>query len=156
MRALGSRHPTAVELMFLQVLWDLGPSTVRQIHTQAAQSRRMFYPSTGTMLYVMLKKGLVTRDDSATPHIYRAAITRDEVAKALVKDLIEKVYNGSATSLVLDALASSKPSLAQIDEARKLLDAIEANLWRSSQLVNDGAGGVACANMDPLCQQLSS
>jgi predicted transcriptional regulator len=77
------------------------------------------------MLAVMLAKGLVKRDEEATPHIYRAAITRDRAAKKFLSELIEKVYDGSAMSLVLQALASGKASQTEIDEARKLLDEME-------------------------------
>jgi predicted transcriptional regulator len=79
------------------------------------------------MLSVMLSKGLVKRDEEATPHVYRAAMTRERVAKKFLGELIEKVYNGSAMSLVLQALASGKASQQEIDEARKLLDEMEGN-----------------------------
>jgi predicted transcriptional regulator len=77
------------------------------------------------MLSVMLTKGLVKRDDQATPHIYKASITRDRAAKKFLSELIEKVYDGSAMSLVLQALAGGKASKEEIEEARKLLDEME-------------------------------
>jgi predicted transcriptional regulator len=73
----------------------------------------------------MLTKGLVKRDEKARPHIYRAALTRDRAAKRFLSELIEKVYDGSAMSLVLQALAGSTASQAEIDEVRKLLDEME-------------------------------
>lgn len=125
MRELGSAQPTAVELEILRILWELGPSPVREIHSRLAEAKGTNYSTTVKMLAVMLGKGLVRRDDKARPHIYRAAMTRDRAAKSFLRDLIDKVYDGSTMSLVLQALAGGKASRAEIDEARKLLDKLE-------------------------------
>ncbi|HEY2249782.1 MAG TPA: BlaI/MecI/CopY family transcriptional regulator [Planctomycetaceae bacterium] len=125
MRELGSSQPTAVELEILRILWELGPSPVREIHARLNAAKGTNYSTTVKMLAVMLTKGLVKRDEQATPHIYRAAITRDRAAKKFLSELVEKVYNGSAMSLVLQALAGGKASQAEIDEARRLLDEME-------------------------------
>jgi predicted transcriptional regulator len=125
MRELGSSQPTAVELEILRILWELGASPVRDIHARLNAVKGTNYSTTVKMLSVMLTKGLVKRDEDATPHIYRAAITRDRAAKKFLGELIEKVYDGSAMSLVLQALASGKASQEEIDEARKLLDQME-------------------------------
>ena len=125
MRELGSSQPTAVELEILRILWDLGPSPVRDIHTRLAEVKGTNYSTTVKMLSVMLTKGLVKRDEDATPHIWRAAMTRDRAAKKFLTELIEKVYDGSAMSLVLQALSSGKASKTEIDEARRLLDQME-------------------------------
>ena len=122
MRELGSSQPTAVELEILRVLWDMGPSPVRAIHARLAKSKGTNYSTTVKMLSVMLTKGLVKRDEEATPHVYRAAMTRDRTARRFLRELIEKVYDGSAMSLVLQALATGKASQKEIDETRKLLD----------------------------------
>jgi len=125
MRELGSSQPTAVELEILRILWDLGPSPVREVHARLSQAKGTNYSTSVKMLSVMLTKGLVKRDDQATPHIYKAAITRDRAAKKFLSELIEKVYDGSAMSLVLQALAGGKASKEEIEEARKLLDEME-------------------------------
>jgi BlaI family transcriptional regulator, penicillinase repressor len=125
MRELGSPQPTAVELEILRILWELGPSGVREIHARLAEAKGTTYSTTVKMLSVMLAKGLVKRDEQATPHIYRAAMTRDRAAKKFLSELIEKVYDGLAMSLVLQALAGGKASQQEIDEARKLLDEME-------------------------------
>ena len=125
MRELGSSQPTAVELEILRILWELGPSPVRNVHARLAEAKGTNYSTTVKMLSVMLVKGLVKRDDQATPHVYRAALTRERAAKKFLTELIEKVYDGSAMSLVLQALAGGKASQAEIDEARKLLDEME-------------------------------
>ena len=122
MRELGSSQPTAVELEILRILWDMGPSPVRAIHARLAKSKGTNYSTTVKMLSVMLTKGLVKRDEEATPHVYRAAMTRDRTARRFLRELIEKVYDGSAMSLVLQALATGKASQKEIDETRKLLD----------------------------------
>ncbi len=126
MRELGSSQPTAVELEILRILWELGPSPVRDIHTKLSEAKDTNYSTTVKMLAVMLKKGLVKRDEDATPHIWRAAVTREKAAKKFLTELIEKVYDGSAMSLVLQALSSGKASQEEIDEARRLLDQMEA------------------------------
>jgi BlaI family transcriptional regulator, penicillinase repressor len=126
MRELGSSQPTAVELEILRILWDLGPCTVRQVHQRLSEDKETNYSTTVKMLAVMLGKGLVKRDDSVRPLVYRAAMSRDRAAKSFLSDLIDKVYNGSAMSLVLQALSSGKASKEEIDEARKLLDDLES------------------------------
>jgi predicted transcriptional regulator len=77
------------------------------------------------MLSVMLEKGLVRRDENAAPHIYRAAVTRDSAAKRMVKDLVEKVYDGAAMSLVLHALKSARATPEELAEVRRILDEME-------------------------------
>ena len=125
MRELGSSQPTAVELEILRILWELGPSPVRDVHTRLNEAKGTNYSTTVKMLSVMLIKGLVKRDEKATPLVYRAAMTRERAAKKFLTELIEKVYDGSAMSLVLQALATGKASQDEIEEARKLLDEME-------------------------------
>ena len=125
MREMGSSQPTAVELEILRILWQLEPCPVREIHARLNDAKGTNYSTTVKMLSVMLTKGLVRRDENATPHIYRAAMTRQRAAKQFLGELIEKVYDGSAMSLVLQALASGKASQQEIQEARKLLDEME-------------------------------
>jgi BlaI family transcriptional regulator, penicillinase repressor len=125
MRELGSTQPTAVELEILRILWGLGPSPVRELHRRLAEAKGTNYSTTVKMLAVMLSKGLVKRDEEASPHIYRAAITRERAAKKFLSELIEKVYEGSAMSLVLQALAGGRASKGELEEARRLLDEME-------------------------------
>ena len=125
MRELGSSQPTAVELEILRILWDLEPCPVREIHTKLSESKDTNYSTTVKMLSVMMQKGLVKRDENASPHLYRSAITKQKAAKKFLSELIEKVYDGSAMSLVLQALAGGKASQKEIDEARRLLDEME-------------------------------
>jgi len=125
MRELGSSQPTAVELEILRILWEIEPCPVRDIHARLSEAKGTNYSTTVKMLSVMLNKGLVTRNEKATPHLYRAAITRNKAAKKFLGELVEKIYDGSVMSLVLQALSSGKVSKNEIDEVRKLLDEME-------------------------------
>jgi BlaI family penicillinase repressor len=120
-----SSQPTEVEMQILRILWSLGPSPVREIHRRLKMAKGTSYSTTVKMLAIMLEKGLVTRDEEAQPHIYKAALTRDAAGKRLVRDLIDKVYNGSAHSLVLQALATQRATREERDEIRRLLDRME-------------------------------
>lgn len=118
-------QPTEVELQMLRILWDLGPSPVREIHARLNAVKGTNYSTTVKMLSVMLEKGLVKRDEKLSPHIYRSAITREATGKRMLSDLIEKVYDGAAMSLVLQALASTAATQDELDEVRQLLDQME-------------------------------
>ena len=120
-----SAQPTEVEMQILRILWDRGPSPVREIHRPLQAAKGTSYSTTVKMLAVMLDKGLVARDEEAQPHIYKAALTRDCAGKRLVSDLIDKVYNGSAHSLVLQALSTKRATQQERDEIRRLLDKLE-------------------------------
>ncbi len=118
-------QPTEVELQILRVLWELGPSPVREIHKRLQVEKVTNYSTTVKMLSIMLEKGLLTRDEIATPHIYRPVLTRKSAGKRMLCDLIEKVYDGSAMSLVLQALSSTKATKDELDDVRRLLDQLE-------------------------------
>lgn len=120
-----STHPTEVEMQILRILWDLGPSPVREIHKRLEADKGTNYSTTVKMLAVMLQKKLVRRDEKAQPYVYRAALTRQKAGKRLMDDLIEKVYEGSAMSLVLQALSSGEATKEELDEVRRLLDQME-------------------------------
>ena len=116
---------TEVELQILRILWELGPSPVRDIHARLTAAKGTNYSTTVKMLSVMLEKGLVKRDEATSPHIYRPTQSREKTGKQMVCDLVEKVYDGAAMSLVLQALASGTASKEEIAEARRLLDQME-------------------------------
>ena len=120
-----SEQPTEVELQILNALWELGPSTVRQIHNRLSEHKETNYSTTVKMLSVMLEKNLVRRDDSVRPQIFKAAVTRQHAQKKMLKGLIHKVYEGSAKSLVMQALSTQKASPDDLAEIRRLLDKLE-------------------------------
>ena len=114
-----TRKPTDAELAILRVLWNRGPSTVRQV--AAAMDREGGYTTVLKLLQIMTEKGLVIRDESARTHIYRAAYTEDQTQRQLVMDLVDRAFDGSAAKLVLQALASKASTAEELDEIRKLL-----------------------------------
>lgn len=118
-------QPTEVELQILRILWELGPSPVREVHKRLEAVKGTNYSTTVKMLSVMLEKGLVKRDEAASPHIYRTSATREKTSKRMLTDLVDKVYAGSTMSLVLQALSSTKATREELDEVRKLLDQME-------------------------------
>lgn len=121
----GSSQPTQVELQILRILWERGPSPVREIHQRLQADKGTSYSTTVKMLSVMLRKKLVTRDENAQPHVYRPALSREKAGQRMLAELVEKVYEGSAMSLVLQALSSSKPTKEELDEVRRLLNQME-------------------------------
>ena len=120
-----SLQPTEVEMQILRILWELGPSGVREIHKRLDAAKGTGYSTTVKMLAVMLQKGLVRRDEDAQPHVYRPALTRARTGKRLLDDLVEKVYDGSTMALVLQALSSGKATKKELDEVRRVLDKME-------------------------------
>ena len=118
-------QPTEVELQILRILWELGPSPVREIHARLSAAKGTNYSTTVKMLSVMLDKALVRRDEDASPHIYRAAVTRQSAGKRLIQDLVEKVYDGMAMSLVLQAMQGARATADELAEVKRLLDHME-------------------------------
>jgi predicted transcriptional regulator len=112
-------------MQILRILWDLGPSPVREIHRRLQAAKDTNYSTTVKMLAIMLQKGLLKRDEKAQPHVYRSALTRAKTGKRLLDDLVEKVYDGSTMALVLQALSSSKATPEELDEVRRILDEME-------------------------------
>ena len=113
------RKPTDAELAILRVLWTRGPSTVRQV--AEAMDREAGYTTLLKLLQIMTEKRLVVRDESARTHIYQAAYTQEQTERQLVTDLLDRVFDGSAAKLVLQALASNKASPEELDEIKKLI-----------------------------------
>lgn len=120
-----SSQPTEVELLILRILWKQGPSTARQIHNRLAEARDTNYSTTVKMLSVMLNKQLIKRDETVRPQIIQPADSQARTQQRMLKDLIQRAYDGSAGSLVLQALASQKASREELAEIRRLLSELE-------------------------------
>ena len=116
-------RPTDAELQILRVLWERGPSTVRQVHE--AQQRRTSYTTILKLLQIMTEKGLVNRDESQRSHVYHAKARREQTQRQLVNDLLERAFGGAADQLVVQALSARNVSAAEIAEIRKLIDRLE-------------------------------
>jgi predicted transcriptional regulator len=115
-------RPTDAELAILRVLWDRGPSTVRQVHEAQAESRDTGYTTTLKLMQIMAEKRLVTRDESARTHVYAARAPQDETQRQLVSDLMERAFGGSAAALVLQALSAQPASPDELREIQRLID----------------------------------
>ena len=124
-------RPTDAELEILSVLWDRGPSTVREIHAVIMERRPAQYTTALKQLQIMADKGLVRRDAKQRAHIYEAAVPREQTQQQLAGDLIDGPSGGSATSLLLGALSSRKASADELAEIRRILDEQEAALQES-------------------------
>lgn len=119
---LRTPRPTDAELEILRVLWERGPSTVRQVHESLAAARDTGYTTTLKLMQIMADKGLVTRDESSRTHVYTARASQESTQRQLVNDLVQRAFGGSAAELVLRALASHKTSDEELDEIRRLID----------------------------------
>lgn len=125
MRDLGSTQPTAAELEILRIVWAIEPCTVGDVHARLVAEKGTNYSTTMKMLSLMLGKGLLVRDERASPHRYRARLTRNKARRSMLGELIDKVYEGSAMGVALQALSHSRATPEEIVEARALLDRLE-------------------------------
>jgi predicted transcriptional regulator len=115
-------RPTDRELTILRILWDNGPSTVRQVNEAMNQDKNTGYTTTLKLMQIMTEKGLLLRDNSQFKHIYRPALTEEKAQKQLVGDLLEKAFSGSAEKLVMRALSAKKVSAKELASIKKMLD----------------------------------
>ena len=118
-------RPTQGELEILAVLWQRGPSTVREIHEDLGASRTVGYTTVLKLLQIMSEKGLVRRDVTRRAHVYAAERPREQTQRQLVGELLERAFGGSAAQLVMHALSARKASRNEIARIRELLDELE-------------------------------
>lgn len=118
-------QPTDGELEILRVLWDHGPSTVREIHEILTQEKDTGYTTTLKTLQRMTEKGLVRRDESQRSHVYQAACRAEETQKQLVRNLLRLAFGGSREKLVIQALSDRRATPEELAEIRRLLDELE-------------------------------
>ena len=118
-------RPTDAELAILRILWERGPSTVRQVHEQLARDRQAAYTTALKLLQIMTEKGLVERDERERTHIYRAKLSEDQTQRQLVRDLLDRAFGGSASKLVMQALATRRASADELREIRKVIDGVK-------------------------------
>ena len=116
--------PTEAELAILQIVWNRGPSTVREVHT-ALRSRRTGYTTTLKQMQVMTDKGLLKRNERYRSHVYEARIQREQTQLLLTRSLLARAFDGSAKNLVLGALSSQPISRSELAEIREMLDRFE-------------------------------
>jgi len=120
-------RPTQAELELLRVLWDHGPSSVREVQQHLAGARASGYTTVLKTLQIMAGKGLVARDETDRSHVYRAALARETTQRQLVTDLLERAFGGSASQLIQQALATRPASPQEMREIRRLLERAEGD-----------------------------
>jgi len=113
------KKPTDAELAILRVLWARGPSTVRDV--AETMGREGAYTTVLKLMQIMLDKGLITRDEAARAHVYKAAFSQDHTQRQLVRDLLDRLFDGSAAQLVMQALAAKKTSPDELRAIRRVL-----------------------------------
>lgn len=117
-----STHPTDGELEILQVFWQKGDCTVRDVHDALNAKRDLSFTTVATMVRIMLQKGYLSMVDERRPQVFAAKITRDRTISGMLKDIRKKLLGGSVKKLVMHALADASSSKADLDEIEKMLD----------------------------------
>jgi len=114
--------PTESELEILQILWQKGDCTVREVHDELTLNKEAGYTTTLKLMQIMAEKGLVERDTTNRTHIYKAAVSQGEAQKHYLDKMITNVFNGSAANLVMQALGNHKSSRSEIEAIKQYLD----------------------------------
>lgn len=125
MNSIKPTKPTESELDILSILWEKGPCTVRDVHDILAQNKEAGYTTTLKLMQIMHEKGLLARDTSSKTHVYTALVSQEHTQKQLLDKMIDTVFNGSASQLVLQALGHHQSSPEELDKIKKYLSEIE-------------------------------
>jgi BlaI family transcriptional regulator, penicillinase repressor len=121
------QKPTASELEILHVLWARGASTVREVHESLSEKKSLGYTTVLKLLQIMTAKGTVRRNETQRAHVYEACLPAEQTKRQIAGDMLQRVFEGSASQLMLHALAGRKASPQEISELRRLLDEYERN-----------------------------
>ncbi len=124
---LPPQRPTASELEILRVLWTRGPSTVREVHDCLKEKKTLGYTTVLKFLQIMTTKGIVRRNETQRAHVYEAGLPAEQTKRQLAGDVLQRVFGGSASELMMHALAGKRASRQEIDELRRLLDEYKRN-----------------------------
>ena len=125
MKNLKINKPTESEMEILQVLWEKGPSTVREIHDILSHTKETGYTTTLKLMQIMNEKGLLNRNDNSKTHIYTSAVKKESIQKQAVNKIINGLFKGSPAKLVMHALGNHRASKEEILEIKKYLDEME-------------------------------
>jgi BlaI family penicillinase repressor len=120
--------PTSSELEILHVLWTRGPSTVREVHEALSDTKPIGYTSVLKLLQIMTMKGTVRRNEEQRAHVYEAYQPAEKTKRQFAADVLQRVFAGSASDMMMHALAGRRGSKKEIAELRQLLDEYERNL----------------------------
>jgi predicted transcriptional regulator len=118
-------RPTKSELGILRVLWERGPLPVRAVQSALTAAKPTGYTTVLKLMQIMTDKGLLERDDSVRPQVYKARHRQAQTQKHLLRDFIDRAYGGSVKALVMHALSTRKPSSKDLEELEALLDRLE-------------------------------
>jgi len=118
-------RPTDAELSILRVLWERGPSTVRDVHDELNLRAPTGYTTVLKLLQIMTEKGLVVRDESQRAHIYESRYSEQKTQRQLLSDLVDRAFGGSSAKLVLQALSGRKANADELNAIRDLLNRLE-------------------------------
>lgn len=124
-RSKPTPRPTDAELAILNVLWERGPSTVREVHDALSSSQETGYTTVLKLLQIMTDKRLVVRDESQRAHVYASSESEQRTQRKLIGDLMERAFGGSPSKLVMQALSASKASADELTAIRQMIDEIE-------------------------------
>ena len=119
------QKPTDAELAILRVLWNRGPSTVRQVQDELSKSKKTGYTTVLKFMQIMVDKGQLRRDDSPYAHIYEARVPREQTQRSIVADIVDRVFEGSMSRLVMQALEAKHATSEELAEIRKVLKKYE-------------------------------
>ena len=119
------QKPTASELEILRVLWTRGPSTVREVHEALSEKKDLGYTTVLKLLQIMTAKGTVRRDEGRRAQVYEACQPATETKRQLVGDVLQRVFEGSASELMIHALEGRRTSRKELEELRRLLEEYE-------------------------------
>ncbi len=125
MTSFKKSKPTESELEILRVLWDKGFATVREVHEVLSLHKDSGYTTTLKLMQIMFDKGLVKRNDSSKTHIYTANVSKESTQTQFVNKMIDTLFSGSSTQLVMQALGNSKPNKDEIEEIQQLLNQLK-------------------------------
>jgi BlaI family transcriptional regulator, penicillinase repressor len=120
------QKPTESELEILQVLWQKGSATVREVHEKLSEIKDVGYTTTLKMMQIMYEKQMLSRTDAGRFHIYRAEIGEEETQLSLMNRFVDATFRGSAMKLVMQALGNHKASKDELEEIKKLIESIES------------------------------
>jgi len=122
------QKPTTSELEILHVLWERGPSTVREVHEGLSVKKDIGYTTVLKLMQIMTTKGLLRRNETQRAHVYEACLPAEKTKRQLAADTLQRVFDGSASQLMMHALAAHRSSKEEIAELRRLLDDYERKL----------------------------
>lgn len=125
MAKISQPRPTDAELEILNVLWQRGASTVRDVFEALGKTKPIGYTTVLKFMQIMADKGLVRRDEEQRAHVYSAMVPQAETQRQMVSDLLRRAFDNSASQLVMQALANKRTSPEELAEIRRLLDAYE-------------------------------